>query len=144
MFFKDHEKCIYRPPDLDPNHPGYDPLAVARNLDVATAGRLAEFIEVWKGPAVDLGDISPTGKQEGRVQAAMAEQALVEAARKVFGLPDFPSTTDGNALEWLCHYLGYMEGKELRPGRTPSSPGPSDQSSPESLPTTNLLDSTHC
>lgn len=111
MFFKDHEKLIYRPPGTSPEHPGYDPLAIDRGLQIHTKGTFPTLVEVWKAVNSDTGDISDTGKAQARFESAAAELQIVRAARLAFEFPDFPAMTDGEVLERLCHYLSYMEGK---------------------------------
>lgn len=129
MFFQEHEKLVYHPPLAPPDHKGYDPLAVDRALTAITGGKLADLIEDWKAPGQDTGDVSPEGKAKARVYAAAAEGELAKASRAVFGLPEFPECTDGVALEYLCHYLEYMEGKGSRPCHGSCSAGPAPGSS---------------
>ncbi len=141
MFFKEHEKKIYRPPDLPNDHKGFDPLAVDRALRVFTKDKLSVFIELWKNDP-NLGDISPDGRASRVVESAYAEEILANAARSAFGLPVFPDCTDGFALEWLCDYLEYMEGKGVRLENSSQLLEPSQDSSPESRLMPNSLDST--
>lgn len=124
MFFQDHEKQIYSPQGSDKK---FDPLAIDRNLVIASDGRLNDLLKQWRASSDGLGDVSKDSQRNNAIQSAMAEEALARAARLVFGLPDFPDCTDAAALEWLCDYLDYMEGKGQR-GKTPPH---SSESSPE-------------
>lgn len=132
--FEPHEKAIYSPeslPDLK-----YDPLDIDRKLTITTGGTFGELVDRYRpirylpDGKPETGDISPEGIKKAKVDRAEAETELVRVCRKVFGLPEFPDCTDGQALEILHDYLWWMEGKGSREGMTPSSPPPSDSSLP--------------
>ena len=112
MFFQDHEKQIYSPPGCDQK---FDPLALDRALTKASGGRLNEWLQAWSPESE--GDVSAEGKRKTSVEQADAEELLVEAARKAFGLPPFPESTSAQALEYLLDYLWWMEGKGVRATR---------------------------
>lgn len=118
MFFEPHEKTIYSPEGSDKK---FDPLAVERALTIATGGKLNDLLTQWRAASDGLGDISPEGKAQSRVAAAEAEGQLAAVARAAFGLPPFPDCTDADALEWLCDYLRWMEGKGSRGSPSPDS-----------------------
>lgn len=118
MFFTEKEKAVYNAP----NGIRYDPVSVDRRLIVATRNRLHELITLRNIAAEGLGDVSPQGVNDSAVEAAAAELELSSASRKAFGLPDFPECTDGEALELLYHFLGYLEGKGETAGTPPASP----------------------
>lgn len=120
MFFAEHEKTIYQPPDSARK---FDPLALDRALTIHSGGKVNEWLKLWQGG--DSGDVSPGGRAEAAVMAAEAEGKLAELSRAAFGLPEFPEATDAHALEWLCDYLRWMEGKGSRGSAPPPSPGPS-------------------
>lgn len=115
MFFADHEKRIYSPEGSDLK---FDPLALDRSLTLATGGKLAELVAQWQPPEEGTGDVSKDAPARNAVASAEAEEVLVLAARKAFGLPAFPDVTDAVALEYLSDFLWWMEKKGER-GETP-------------------------
>jgi hypothetical protein len=152
MFFEEHEKRIYSPPNSESK---YDPLAVERALRIESGGRLSALIRDWKAGSLPIpeipiqgnalsisstaaldnlsalmnqpeGDISGSysaGVAEKRaVDGALAEAELARVSRVAFSLAAFPETTDAVALEILCDYLEYMEKKGKREEASPVAP----------------------
>lgn len=135
MFFPAHEKLIYAPPD-HPAGASYDPLALDRELVRLTGGRLSALLVQHRAGSDGLGNVDAGAEADNALQSARAEEELVRAARTAFGLPDFPASTDGVALELLWHYLEYMEGKG-EPGATrpPSADCSASPGDPRPTPT---------
>lgn len=123
MFFTEREKMVYEAP----GGWNYDPVVIDRRLVIATHNRLREYLELRNAVVEGRGDVSKEGVNSLVVDAAQAELALAQAARKAFELPDFPECTDGQALELLYHFLGWLEGKDEKAGMPPGSP----ETSPE-------------
>lgn len=119
MFFHDHEKQIYSPEGSDQK---FDPLALDRALTVASGGRLNDLLKQWQPVPEGQGDVSPDGIARDAVARAEAETELALIARKAFGVPEFPAATDAHALELLCDFLWWMEGKGGRGETPPPSP----------------------
>ena len=107
MFFQEHEKQIY----VAPNGGKFDPLAVERALVVHSGGKLNEILKAWSAGSDGQGDVGDGAKEQNRILSAQAEEMLAGIARKVFQVPDFPDGLDAQALECLCHYWEWMEGK---------------------------------
>lgn len=123
MFFEDHEKQIYSPPESDQK---FDPLALDRTLALLSQGRLAELVGQWQPAEDGEGDVGKGAKARDALMRAEAEVELTRIARKAFGVPDFPAKLDAHALEMLCDFLRWMEKKGQR-GETPqSSPSTSE------------------
>jgi len=100
--FTPEERAVYRCPVTNR---AYDPLAVKRALDAATAGRFNALC----GEKTDA-----------------ARASLTDAARKAFGLKAIdPQTGDGvlDATVWdaLCRFTGYLRGKGNRAKPTPQA-----------------------
>jgi hypothetical protein len=119
MLFAPHEKSIYQPEGSDKR---FDPLLLHNALVVASGGRLNELLVAWSASSDNLGDVSQGSQARSAVMSAEAEMELARVARKVFGLPDFPEATDGEALELLDDYCRWMEGKGVRAGKPPRPP----------------------
>lgn len=119
MFFQEHEKQIYSPQGSDHK---FDPLALDRALVTASGGRLNVLLKQWQPLPDGEGDVSADGKARDAVARAEAETELAAVARKVFSVPDFPDATDAHALELLCDFLWWMEGKGVRGETPPPSP----------------------
>lgn len=123
MFFADHEKTIYSPPNCETK---YDPLALDRALRIAAGGRLADIVADYNAGKDDRGDISadPERTREiasaNDVLSAQAEGELVRVVRVAFQLPPFPETTDAVALEYFHDYMEWMAGKGTR-GESPQT-----------------------
>ena len=115
MFFEPHLKLIYSPPNSDKQ---YDPLALDRAMTYHSGGKINDILKAWNASSDGLGDVGPGAREAKEVMTAQAEASLVEIARKMFGLPDFPECFDATALECLSDYLEWMEGK----GRRAASP----------------------
>lgn len=126
---------MFDPTDIYPVHlPGVegarylDPLAVRRDLLVATSGRCWEWARQARQLADDLAALGDAATDEAAAQRAewSARQAELEgplagAAVRAFGLaPLDPETgfgfTETTALGLLYDYLGWLEGKGGRPG----------------------------
>lgn len=131
MFFADHEKRIYSPEGSDLK---FDPLALDRALTRASDGRLNDLLEAWQAGDLARGDVSES-KASRALVVAEAEGELARVARSAFGLPDFPECCDATALEYLCDFLGWMEGKGSRGSAPPPSPSPSDSAGFDSTTT---------
>lgn len=129
MFFQNHEKAIYSPPDCDRK---FDPLALERTLRIVSGGRLPDLLADWTAGFDDRGDVSSDPERAKEIQranavlSAQAEGELVRVARVAFELPPFPDSSDATALEYLQDYLEWMAGK----GTRGSSPQPSTTTLP--------------
>ena len=114
MKYEPHEKLIYSPPGSTEK---YDPLVLDRSIMIASGGKINEMMVAWYGAGDDLGDISEGGKPNKLIMSAQAEEQLAKVSRKVFNLPDFPACLDAIALEFIDHFLRYMEGKGNADGK---------------------------
>lgn len=111
MFFEDHLKQIYSPKGSELK---FDPLVLDRALVAESEGRLNDLLIQWRAGTDGLGDVSDGAKYDNAVMSADAEDELVRIARGAFGLPEFPDCLDATALEYLCDFLEWMEGKGTR------------------------------
>jgi hypothetical protein len=101
LFTADADKLIYE----SPAKAKYDPVALHRRLVLAGNGKLNDWLATWGDDAA------------AEVDVARAEEALVAAARTAFNLKPFDAdggSTDRDAIDALCHFLEWTEGKDLR------------------------------
>lgn len=133
MFFTDREKTIYE----SPSGQKYDPLRVDRLLSIASGNRVHELLKLRDPATVSSGDVSKRGRAEAEVEACRAELELADAARKAFGLPEFPQCTDAECLETLYHFLEWMAGKDETAGTPQSAPQTGYGSRPKLTPSSS-------
>ncbi|VTR92149.1 unnamed protein product [Gemmata massiliana] len=79
----------------------YDTLATYRKLLIQSQNKINDLLSDWQSATDPLA-------------AAVAEEALVEIARKAFDLKPFSDpagVTDQVVLDTLTDYLGHVEGK---------------------------------
>jgi len=119
VYFSENEKKIYHPPGSDK---AFDPLQLDRTLTIRSGGNLNALVAARNAKYAGLGDISQEGRRRAEVDCAEAELALASIARDAFGLPPFPDCLDAQALEYLFHFLEWMEGKGERAGTSPTEP----------------------
>lgn len=122
MFFADHEKSIYSPPGSDLK---FDPLALDRAITRESGGRLLELWVEWEAKPGDAFTSGVLTAAEAALRSAAAEAELVGAARRAFGLPDWPDCPDATALEYLVDFREWMAKKGTRGETPPASPGAS-------------------
>lgn len=113
MFFQDHEKLIYTPPGCPRS---YDPVVLDRTLTVVSGNRLDTLVADRNAAGEDSGDVSQAGKTQRAIIAAQAELELIPIAKAAFSLPE--ETPAAVALEYLYHFLGWLEKKGVMPGNT--------------------------
>lgn len=120
MLFSEKERAIYTCPFTNRD---YDPLAVRRELILATKNAFGRLCDEARST-------------DPLVQAA-AEKALIDAARKAFGLEPL-KVLDATVWETLVAFTKYLSGKEPRasrsPGASPSSAGPGSPIMPPGSP----------
>jgi hypothetical protein len=101
MFYTATERLVYE----SPTKAKYDPVALHRKLVLAAGGKLNDWLATWGDEAA------------AEVDVAKAEEGLVAAARAALALTPFgdgTGHTDRDAIDALCHFLEWCEGKDLR------------------------------
>jgi len=114
MIYQEHEKTIYTPPG---SSTAYDPLAIDRALTIKSSGTINSLLSDWCAGSDGKGDVSSGSVEANSLRVAQAEEVLVQISRAVFNLPPFPECLDATALEYLRHYLWWMEGKGQADGK---------------------------
>lgn len=137
MKWTEDERRIYRPPgDTPVGDLGFDPLRVERTLRLECGGvdRLNAcqdarskyarmFAEADAGAESSDPEVAERERQElvaAELAALRAEEVVVAAAKKAFAADGRP-LTDGEALDCLDHFIGWLEGKGSPAATTPTS-----------------------